>query len=95
MQDNTLHTLCVITQRVSNHYTVEDQFFAFNLEKKLHRAENFTQTQSVVSVTNIRYERPVLLQIFNKCCPTGDCERESVFWIFVAVFPLFWRYTPI
>ena len=38
---NTLHTLCDITQKVSNHYTVEGQFFAFNLEKKLHRAENF------------------------------------------------------
>ena len=28
-----LHTLCDITQRVSNHYTVKWQFFAFNLEK--------------------------------------------------------------
>ena len=28
-----LHTLCDITQRVSNYYTVKWQFFAFNLEK--------------------------------------------------------------
>ena len=33
VQDNTLHTLCDITQRVSNYYTVKGQFFAFNLEK--------------------------------------------------------------
>ena len=38
---NTQHTLCDITQKISNHYTVEGQFFVFNLEKKLHRAENF------------------------------------------------------
>ena len=28
-----LHTLCDITQRVSNYYTVKGQFFTFNLEK--------------------------------------------------------------
>ena len=28
-----LYTLCDITQRVSNHYTVKWQFFAFNLEQ--------------------------------------------------------------
>ena len=52
---NTLHTLCDITQKVSNHYTVEGQFFAFNLEKNYTRQKKFIQTPSVVSVTNMRY----------------------------------------
>ena len=53
---NTLHTLCDITQKVSNHYTVEGQFFAFNLEKNYTGQKIFTQTPSVASVTNIGYE---------------------------------------
>ena len=52
---NTLHTLCDITQKVSNHYTVEGQFFAFNLEKNYTGQKIFTQTPSVASVTNIGY----------------------------------------
>ena len=52
---NTLHTLCDITQKVSNHYTVEGQFFAFNLEKNYTGQKIFTQTPSVASVTNMRY----------------------------------------
>ena len=53
---NTLHTLCDITQKVSNHYTVEGQFFAFNLEKNYTGQKIFTQTPSVASVTNMRYD---------------------------------------
>ena len=53
---NTLHTLCDITQKVSNHYTVEGQFFAFNLEKNYTGQKIFTQTPSVASVTNIGYD---------------------------------------
>ena len=35
-----LHTLCDITQRVSNYYTEKCQLFTLNLErKKLHRAQ--------------------------------------------------------
>ena len=38
------------------HYTVKGQFFAFNLEKNYTRQKKFTQTPSVVSVTNMRYD---------------------------------------
>ena len=55
---NTLHTLCDITQKVSNHYIVEGQFFAFNLEKNYTGQKIFTQTPSVASVTNIGYVSP-------------------------------------
>ena len=58
---NTLHTLCDITQKVSNHYTVEGQFFAFNLEKNYTGQKNFTQTPSVASVTNIGYASHICL----------------------------------
>ena len=37
------------------HYTVKGQFFAFNLEKNYTEQKKFTQTPSVVSVTNMRY----------------------------------------
>ena len=46
-----LHTLCDITQRVANYYTVKWQS-----RKNYTRQKIFTQTPSVVSVTNMRYE---------------------------------------
>ena len=46
---------CDISQRVSNYYTVKGQFFAFYLEKNYSGQKKFTQTPSVVSVTNMRY----------------------------------------
>ena len=49
---------CVILHRGSQiiiHYTVKGQFFAFNLEKNYTAQKKFTQTPSVVSVTNMRY----------------------------------------
>ena len=49
---------CVILHRGSQiiiHYTVKGQFFAFNLEKNYTMQKKFTQTPSVVSVTNMRY----------------------------------------
>ena len=58
LQDNTLHTLYDITQRVSNYYTLYSKrpFFCVQSGKKLHRAEKFTQAPPVASVTNMRYE---------------------------------------
>ena len=57
---------CVILHRGSQiiiHYTVKGQFFAFNLEKNYTRQKKFTQTPSVVSVTNIRYVRKMILMM--------------------------------
>ena len=41
VQDNTLHTLCDITQRVSNYYTLYSKRPIFRVQsgKKLHQAE--------------------------------------------------------
>ena len=47
VQDNTLHTLCDITQRVSNYYTLYSKRPIFRVQsgKKLHRAEKiYTDT---------------------------------------------------
>ena len=68
---NTLHTLCDITQRVSNHYTVKGQFFAFKLEKNYTGQKKFTQTPSVASVTNMRY------------ASAFDCKVNAFFRVFV------------
>ena len=65
---NTLHTLCDITQKVSNHYTVEGQFFAFNLEKNYTGQKKFKQAPPVVPVINIGYViklcSPMILLLF-------------------------------
>ena len=52
-----LHTLCDITQRFSNYYTLYSKrpFFAFNLEKNYTRQKKFTQAPLVVLVTIMRY----------------------------------------
>ena len=52
-----------------NHYAVKCQFCAFNLEKNYIGQKNFTQTPSVVSVTNIRYVSKLIkcLTIFVQC----------------------------
>ena len=49
-----MHTLCCITESVSNYYTVKCQFFALYLEK-FTLGNFFTQAPLVVLVTNMRY----------------------------------------
>ena len=51
----TLHTLSDITQWVSTYYTVNCQFFLFNLEIITPGRKKFTQAPPVVPVTNMRY----------------------------------------
>ena len=48
-----LHTLCDITQMVSNYYTVKCQIFQSG--KNYTGQKKFTQAPPVVPVTNIRY----------------------------------------
>ena len=63
---------CVILHRGSQiiiHYTIKGQFFKFNLEKNYTRQKIFTQTPSVVSVTNMR--SAILVIIVVKTCSSG------------------------
>ena len=65
---------CVILHRGSQiiiHYTVKGQFFAVNLEKNYTRQKIFTQTPSVVSVTNMRY-------VFSWPSPFSVLKREII-----------------
>ena len=50
---NTLHTLCAITQKVSNHYTVEMRLVAFNVGKKFTPGRKFLHRHRLLPISEI------------------------------------------
>ena len=49
-----LHCMHCVVQSMSNYYTIQCKFLPF-IWKNLHRAEKFTRTPSLASLTNMRY----------------------------------------
>ena len=51
--DNTLHTLCAITKKVSNHYTVEVRLVAFNVGKEITPGRKFLHRHRLLPISDM------------------------------------------
>ena len=57
-----LHCMHCVVQSMSNYYTIQCKFLPF-IWKNLHRAEKFTRTPSLASLTNMRYAATLGLRL--------------------------------
>ena len=84
VQDNTLHTLCDITQRVSNYYTLYSKRPIFRVQsgKKLHQAEKI-YTGTACGACD-KYE---------VCSHAYEKEKIEKYFVFESILQLKIRFT--